>query len=760
MACRHTENPTPESVTPAPGATVQGRETDRSPTPRQPQDQTCELREITDEELSFAPEQTANHGQPLTVDALKVTDRFLAARPGAIFTTDRERTLARYATDIVHMGLPPDPNIDRNPYNFVPWIGCEPNKAQKPERATHDRIADGRLSGRMSITFTAQTPIFVPDGQFRENDDSNDSSNAVAPFDFFHCWNGSFDRYAIPGSSVKGAVRSLFEALTNSRAGVTDESALGRVGEGEGDPDRYCGPLYRRRATRLFRVVSMPHGGGHGRVQECKYVWYGRNGQPRRSSPDYDRGRTVFSERAWRANLFYIRPAGHCHGARLDYYLGTECFTLTQDVLNQFRSMKGHPHLERHGGSTGNASSAQKKMYEDPVPDYSAIEDDLFALDTGDLIFGIPLDNNLHCFGKNVNFLWPGASSPLQMMGSSHSGGRGPFSAREPKKQELARSDPAEAIFGFAGKYTTGNAHPFRGRVRFGTFWGPPVTESKPADLQLMPLTAPAGTKAKARPLYLEPEKNQGSADYDRAARLRGRKFYWHQRGTDEGNIPGVHDFGKLSAGMPETWKKKIQNQLPAKIRPLPVGSQFAGTLYFTNLTEAELGALLVSVKPDLAFGSEESTASAATNPPGYGIKLGKGKPRGLGSVTASLELELATPPSKRYRCLRAPLAEKETNTAHYVNAYKTWCMESTGSGGGEHNVPQRNWESLDMAKALKALLQIPKETSVRVYPPQFAMYGWLPKLDDPDGAPTSPMNKPPAPRPKAMTPAHELKGP
>ena len=292
------------------------------------------------------------------------------------------------------------------------------------------------------------------------------------------------------------------------------------------------------------------------------------------------------------------------------------------------------------------------------------------------------------------------------------------------------------------------------------------MTESKPADLQLMPLTAPAGTKAKARPLYLEPEKNQKSAnygrsaDYDRRARLRGRKFHWHQRGTDEGNIPRVHDFGKLSAGTPETWKKRIQSQLPAKIRPLPVGSQFAGTLYFTNLTEAELGALLVSVKPDLAFGLEESTASAATDPPGYGIKLGKGKPRGLGSVTASIEIELATPPSERYRRLDAPVAVRKTDTARYVNAYKTWCMKSTEQGDGKDTAPQGKWQDLDMAKALKALLQIPKETSVRVYPPQFAMYGWLPKLDDPDGAPTSPMNKPPAPRPKAMTPAHELKGP
>ena len=717
--------------------------------------------------LQFDPHPTNDQGQPhpLNVDSLKVTDRFLAARQGATFKSE-DMALARFAPDVGQMGLDPEPNVDRNPYNFVPWIGCNPNEAQEPEHATHDRIADGRLSGRINITFTAQTPIFVPEGQLRENDDPNDSSNAVDSLDFFHCWNGSCERYAIPGASVKGAVRSLFEALTNSRAGVTDDSALGRVGKGEDGADRYCGPLYRRRATRLFKVVSMPHDGGDGRVQECKYVWYGKNGKPRRQSPGYNgQGKDVVTEWKWRANLFYV--PGHCHGTRLDYYLDNQCFTLTQETLKQFKSMKGHLHLERHGGAKGNASLAQKKMYKHPVPDYSTIEDDLFALNKGDLIFGIPSGNHLRCFGKNVNFLWPGASSPLQMMGSGHSEDRGSFAAREPAKQRIEGSDPAEATFGFAGKHT-GDSHPFRGRVRFGTFWGPSKTKPKPEDyLQLMPLTAPSGTKAKARPLYLEPlylePKSSGglSANYDDHARLRGRKFYWHQRGKDEGNIPGVHDFGKLSDGMPVTWKQKIQcqlpdtkSQLPAKIRPLPVHSQFAGTLHFTNLTEAELGALLVSVKPDLAFGSE-STAPAATDSPGYGIKLGKGKPRGLGSVTASIELELATPPSKRYRCLGAPLVKEGADTAQYVKAYKTWCMESTEPGGGKDK-----WEDLDMAKALKALLQIPQETSVRVYPPQFAMYGWLPKLDNPDGEPTSPMKKPPAPRPKAMTPAHKLKGP
>ena len=76
------------------------------------------------------------------------------------------------------------------------------------------------------------------------------------------------------------------------------------------------------------------------------------------------------------------------------------------------------------------------------------------------------------------------------------------------------------------------------------------------------------------------------------------------------------------------------------------------------------------------------------------------------------------------------------------------WCVNADEDKGQEGR-----WGNLDMAKALKALLQIPKARSVRVYPPQFVRYGWLPELNEPDG-------KPKGSRPAAMTPAHRLKGP
>ena len=763
---------TPQTIRPLPGATVQSpdpspdvaqrqrhprgqptaggeqRNLDRRMGPQERNADTSTLIEFQPdgEHLGFSPHPTHTDGRPrrLTVDSLKVADRFVAVRRNASFTLGRETTLVAYAQDVVSMGLSNAPDIDDNPYNFVPWIGYAPYNAESAAEAAHDKERKTRLSGRLTVIFTARTPIFVPEGQLKETD-SNDgnTSNRSNEQDFFHCWDGKCDRYAIPGASVKGAIRSLFEALTNSRAGVTDHNAL------------EWPPLYRRRSSRLFKIVSMPNGNVPGKLQECTYGLCDGNGTPcetrrhereRMRATGYDNSHSSIEMRDWRANLFWVGSQEHQHGQkkRIRFHpMNKPPLNLSDDTVYRFESMQGHPHLRTH---PANASAAAKPAYNGSAPPYSKIEKRLFDLDVGDIVFGIPnrgrQETELQCFGKNVNFLWPGAKSPLEMMDD--------LAEPDPQDQQLSTSDPAQVTFGFAGKHSE-SSHSFRGRVRFNTFWGPCVTDNALTTrgaVQLMPLTSPSGTKAKARPLYLEPRRNnnprdQGeSADCDDSARLRGRKFYWHQKSPD-GNIPGVHRLDALKDGTPASWQDGLANQLPDPIKPLPVGTSFKGAIHFSNLTRAELGALLVAVKPDLAFADTDRSVEV----PAYGIKLGKGKPRGLGSVTADIDIELAATPKKRYACFGAKLttAGNGDDVEGHVDAYKRW-LDAQMNGNGQ-------WSDTELAKALRVLLKISQSTSVRAYPPQFNMYGWLPDLNDPHGAPRGQ-------RPNAMTPAYKLKGP
>ena len=112
---------------------------------------------------------------------------------------------------------PPRPEGYRflNPYNFVrPLSRPGENKEPLLDRCPpppHDRYVG--LSGRITCEMTAVTPLFTADSE-SVNKDENDH----VTLRFFQV-DG---RPAIPGSSLRGAIRSVFEAATNSCFGVFD----------------------------------------------------------------------------------------------------------------------------------------------------------------------------------------------------------------------------------------------------------------------------------------------------------------------------------------------------------------------------------------------------------------------------------------------------------------------------------------------------------------------------------------------------------
>jgi CRISPR/Cas system CSM-associated protein Csm3 (group 7 of RAMP superfamily) len=107
-------------------------------------------------------------------------------------------------------------------------------------------------------------------------------------------------------------------------------------------------------------------------------------------------------------------------------------------------------------------------------------------------------------------------------------------------------------------------------------------------------------------------------------ARIRGYKQYWHRKTSSNLNNPNTWI---------ETGEKTNSHTNP--INPVSIGSTFSGRIRFENLTEAELGALLIIL--DL--------------PGGCAHKLGMGKPLGLGSVKITPSLTLIDR-QKRYSAL------------------------------------------------------------------------------------------------------------
>ncbi len=97
------------------------------------------------------------------------------------------------------------------PYNFVRF----PKKIYKPTSEdamkVHGKIDKNLLSGEISFTITAQTPIFVDDGNG----------------EFF---TNEYGKYAIPGSSIRGLLRNNVQILSASdvSADVDDYSLMYR----------------------------------------------------------------------------------------------------------------------------------------------------------------------------------------------------------------------------------------------------------------------------------------------------------------------------------------------------------------------------------------------------------------------------------------------------------------------------------------------------------------------------------------------------
>ena len=112
------------------------------------------------------------------------------------------------------------------PYDFVPFPKGRPNREQG---AGQDKLNPRLLSGTLELTLHTLTPVHVGSGysDFIKADDREylaalQASKPVREDDTTR------RRYLIPGSSIKGAVRSIVEAITCSCIRITQGRTQGR----------------------------------------------------------------------------------------------------------------------------------------------------------------------------------------------------------------------------------------------------------------------------------------------------------------------------------------------------------------------------------------------------------------------------------------------------------------------------------------------------------------------------------------------------
>ncbi|HMX26912.1 MAG TPA: TIGR03986 family CRISPR-associated RAMP protein [Blastocatellia bacterium] len=116
------------------------------------------------------------------------------------------------------------PTEFHNPYNFVP---APPRKTDHPqlgdhEPAGHDRCRDELWSGRIAVSLTTHSPLLIVDaGRVKLYDKNPNEENPVHKV--FPARLDANGQPYLPPTSIKGMLRSAYEAVTNSRMGIFEK---------------------------------------------------------------------------------------------------------------------------------------------------------------------------------------------------------------------------------------------------------------------------------------------------------------------------------------------------------------------------------------------------------------------------------------------------------------------------------------------------------------------------------------------------------
>ncbi len=463
------------------------------------------------------------------------------------------------------------PNKLRAPFNFVP-----PNeKVFFPwwtEQISHDLPFSDGISGTIDLTITSMTPIFVRGG------DQEYQSTAERPYRFSQLPD---DRYFLPATSLKGAVRSVLEILSfgkmsrvrDRRFAVRDlsTSESGMKYRANINPKKIrCGWLWQE-GDRLFLE-------DHGLPWRISYEEIDRWLQPTHRLVDFARS-GIFSEDDNRK----AKKKYELLDRLQDKIIRGTFVDLDSESHHVSYKVEGEPGILVMTGQSGprklNAGKFSGKFFDFIFPekierekfevpeeiagDFLSIHQDtpnmelwLHEWHSGERIpvfFKYKEDEKgkktLEAIGLAYMFRFPTAKSIYTAMCKNDL-----FDEKKP--------DLAECMFGCSNKYRS-----LRGRVQFShaIAVGNPI----PMETRCVVLSTPHPSYY---PLYLSDGKSWDSDD----ARISGRKRYPVRS--------GVISWTDGSQGM------------KSFISPLPANTVFQGCVRFHNLRRAELGALLSAI--------------------------------------------------------------------------------------------------------------------------------------------------------------------
>lgn len=550
------------------------------------------------------------------------------------------------------------------PYNFVPMLDKPLYAALDRDAQRHDVYAQGTHTGYFDVALTTETPLFIR-GMLTEDQVTVTDENGVKrpnteqEIGELTRNNAAFfsidgERPVIPGSSLRGMLRTLVEIITRSKMHFVSDNKL-----------VYRAIYYADALTNTYRDIATDVTGAKKYVYPTRQMHGGylRRGESpsgwviQPAKQHYDESFTLVKRKDVVDQGISEKPAFKTYSVGVRPPTGRHTHTGNQGVeleIAEAGGIKRQPGADyvaatllisstvgKIGGKGSNRTWYPAIYAEDPdaepIPISQRIWDD-FVMDRdlkrgidnrriereGDMLFYL-LDNNgeLRFFGPTMFFRMPYDYSIQQLVPAE-------------LRQHNPRLDYTEALFGYVSEQGEDRTVPtYAGRVSVTSAHVTHVPgEGGYYDAEIVPriLASPKPTTFQH---YLEQPDAAKGLDGDvaklhhygtRGAKLRGRKLYWRQ---------GIAD--ATAAQEPDRNKTPENSTQHTRMTPVKRGVTFNFRVYFDGLTAIELGALTWV----LTLGGS----------PNARHQLGMGKPFGLGVVKLTPQLVL-TPREERYKHL------------------------------------------------------------------------------------------------------------
>jgi CRISPR-associated protein (TIGR03986 family) len=549
------------------------------------------------------------------------------------------------------------------PYNFVP-LNKKVVEAYWAENISHDKPFKDFESGRLEIEMTAETPIFVRNGSKNESEIEDTE---------FNNFNG---KYFIPGSSIKGMLRSVIEIMSfgkmedkvndvklslrdfqnNNLYPKSDLSKEAHGGWLRFDGVSYflkpCGRPGRIRHQDLDKLAKQPisqYYQAAGNVSKdnqksakSKYENFGFN-------KEYHR----FSEEGEEDGIGRKKYVLDENGS----YKGTIVFTGQPSVRKEPNKGKQYEFIffER---------DYEEIRISKEDPEFQIIKNFFFAyydhdrnqqkedwkwrkkqLSEGESIpvfFRLKDPNksatksNIKDMGLSLLFKITYNKSIVESIQLS---------------QNKVKRDLSEAIFGYTVNDKEGKERSSKGRVWVSHAYA--EGSPKPLGVKLEVL---AGPKPTYYPNYIKQNEINGkvtgrySTFMDKEPEIRGYKRY------------PVRNIEDVSTNPPPINEKdgKVNEKVATRFNPLGAGTKFKYSITYHNLRKAELGALVSAITFHLNDG--------------YSHSIGMGRPLGYGRVNLKItnkSKEEIKPFAKEFEAFMNWALESVTPTWHQSEQIK-----------------------------------------------------------------------------------------